>query len=129
MGPLLSVKYGWPGLDKATRKMIYTDGNANGEQAVASLKAGRTFYNETAQFEVTCRVEAVAGDQEDADTACEALALELAECIADNRTLETSGVGLVKWIKSVGWVNASAFNDNGYLAMLTYTFEYNARLT
>lgn len=125
----VSVLYGWPGVDRAARQMIYTDASASGDQTVASMKEGRTFYNERAQFEVTIRVEAVGGDQEDADTTCESLALELAQCVADNRTLATAGVGLVNWIRSVGWENRSAFNDHGYLALLTYTFEYDARLT
>lgn len=125
----VSVTYGWPGADKIARQMIYTDSNATAEQTVASLKQGRTFYNERGKFEVTIRVEAIGGDQETADTTCETLAGELAECVADNRTLATSGTGLVNWIHSVGWVNASAFNDAGYLAQLTYTLEYDARLT
>lgn len=125
----VSVTYGWPGIDRAERQMIYTDSRATGEQNVAAMKEGRTFYNERARFDVTIRVEAVGGNQQTADTTCEALALELAQCVADNKTLATSGTALVNWIRATGWVNDSGFNDHGYLAMLTYTFEYDARLT
>lgn len=125
----VSVTYGWPGLDRTARQMIYTDSSASGEQSPASLRSGRTFYNERATLTVTIRVEAVGGNQETADTTCEALALELGQCIADNRTLATSGTALVNWIRATGWVNESGFNDHGYLALLTYTFEYDARLT
>jgi hypothetical protein len=125
----VQVTYGWPGADKATRTMIYTDARATGDQAVAAMRNGRTHYNERARFDVTIRVEAIGGNQQTADTTCETLALELAECVADNRTLATAGVALVNWVRSTGWVNDSGFNDHGYLALLTYTFEYDARLT
>lgn len=121
----VQVVYGWPGADKAQRQMIYTDASAQGEQTPAGLKSGRTHYNERAKLDVTVRVEAVGGNQETADTSCESLAAELAECVADNRTLG----GVVNWIRADSWVNGSAFNDAGYLAILTYTFEYDARLT
>lgn len=125
----VSVTYGWPGVDRSERQMIYTDARATGEQTVAAMRADRTYYTERGRLEVTIRVEALGGDQETADTTCEALALELAQCIADNKTLATSGTALVNWIRSTGWVNDSGFNDLGYLALLTYTFEYDARLT
>lgn len=125
----VGVTYGWPGVDRVNRQAIYTDARARGEQTAAGLTAGRTLYNERGQFDVAIRVEAVGGDQEDADTLCEALSLELAECVADNKTLSTNGTALVNWIRSTGWVNDSAFNDNGYLSLLVYTFEYDARLT
>lgn len=118
------VTYGWPGAGKVQRQMIYTDSDAQGVQVAAAMRPGRLPITETGELDVTVRVEAVAGDQEDADTTAEALLSELEQTIVDDRTLG----GLVSWIKPVRWRNRSMFNDRGYLALVTFTFQYQARL-
>lgn len=118
------VAYGWPGSQHKQRQMVYTDARATGTQTPAGMRSGRTYYNERAKFDVSVFVEGVGLTQQETDDAAEALSLAVAEVIADNRTLDD----VVNWVVSTGWVNDSAWNDQGYVALLTYTFEYDARL-
>jgi hypothetical protein len=118
------VTYGWPGAAAVQRLMVFTDSDADGQQQAAAMRVGRLPIEERAELDVTVRAEAVGGNQLDADTAIEALLLELEQAVVDDRTLG----GLVSWIKPVRWTNRSAFNDRGYLALVTFTYQYQARL-
>lgn len=122
----VKVTYGWPGNDRAQRLMIYTAASGNGTQEPSGLRAGRTYYNERGRFDVTCEAQVVAGGCDAADTALEELTQELAECVADNRTLDDT----VNWVRSTGWTSSTNLLDGGgAVAQITYTFEYDARLT
>ena len=120
------VSYGWPGDDQRELESIYTEGRAEIEHDPASLKAGRTFRDETVSFEVNAVFEAVGGNALDADQGSQLLGTEIEECIADNRTLGVAGVQSVT-IRPVAL--HAVYNERGHLSMLTYTVRYRARLT
>ena len=124
------VLYGWPGDTRSKRKMVYTDARATGETTVAGMRSGRVHYDERGRFELTIRVEVPGKGAEEADTQTEEIALAVAECLSDNRYLETEEDGpLVNWVRLASWASVAGFNDNGYLTLLTNTYEYDARLT
>jgi hypothetical protein len=120
------VSYGWPGDDVLETESIFTASRARIEQEPSSLKAGRTFRDETVDFDVVIRFEAIGGTALDADQGAQALGTEVEECVADNRTL---GVAGVQWVTIRPVALVGLYNDNGHLAELTYTIRYRARLT
>ena len=94
-------------------------------QEPASLRRDRTFRDERGTFEVIIRVEGIDDTQETTSTRAVALGTALEEWVADNR----SPAG-VMWLAAKGRGElAELFNDLGTLALLSYTFAYQARLT
>jgi hypothetical protein len=123
--PLVSL--GYP-LGAKDREKVFT-ARARFTHAPASLKAGRTFRNETGFFDVVISVEGVGESQETTSTRAVTLGTALEEYVADNRTLAGAVTGL-NWLVIDGDGQlVEMFNDRGTLAELTYPLKYDARLT
>jgi hypothetical protein len=120
-----STNYAWKAGDKSRVKIFTRRGRINHESA--SMKAGRTFRNETGYFDLVILVEGVSQAQEVTSQEAADLGLLLEEFIADHRNaLDIPGL---KWIAVEGDGELSeALNDKGTLAELSYTVTYNARL-
>jgi hypothetical protein len=123
--PLLSL--GYP-LGAKDREKVFT-ARARFTHAPASLKAGRTFRNETGRFDLVITVEGVGESQATTSARAVALGTVLEEYVADNRTLGGTVTGL-NWIVVEGDGQLQEmFADSGTLAELTYPLKYDARLT
>lgn len=122
----VQVAYSWPGDDLVERERVFM-GRARGDHTPDGLKAGRTFRNERATFDVEIQVEKVGGTPEEAEERASAIGKELEECVADNRTL--GGVIGLNWAVMSSWTSTVLYNDKGSLAAMTYTIRYAARLT
>ena len=120
----VDVNLSWDTASEA-RERLYT-ARARFAQKPASLKAGRTFRDETGTFQVVIRVEGIGQPQEWTSGRAVALGVVLEEWIADHR----STVAGLKWLDVRGDGELlEMFNDLGTLAVLAYTVTYDARLT
>lgn len=123
--PKVSLSYP---LGAKDREKVFTR-RARFTHAPASLKAGRTFRNETGLFEVVILVEGVGESAETTSTRAVTLGTAFEEYVADNRTLGGAVTGL-NWLVVEGDGElAELMNDRGTLAELTYSLKYDARLT
>lgn len=122
----VQVAYGYPGDDQVEKEAIFT-GRASAEHAQTSLKAGRRFRAETAQFDVLIQIRLEDETVEDIEDRAFELGLELEECVADNKYLgEVDGLN---WAVVAGWEITTGMTDIGHLTQLIYSIRYNARLT
>lgn len=120
------VSYGYPGDDQAGTETVFTT-NARAQDVPSGLKAGRTFYQETGEFEVRVFVKKPDGAPTATEARCEALATEVTQCVADNRTL-----GSVPGLNAVTldrWDMQSMYGVTGTITEINLTFKYQARLT
>jgi hypothetical protein len=123
--PLVSL--GYP-LGAKDREKVFTT-RARFSQTPASLKSGRTFRNETGNFNVVITVEGVGESQDTTSARAVTLGLALEEYVADNRTLGGTVTGLNWLVVDGDGELAELMNDRGTLAELTYPLKYDARLT
>lgn len=119
------VVYGWPGVGKREPECIYTAGRATMDHEPAALMSGRLARNETVDFDVVCVTEVTGGTALEADELAMELGTEVEAVLAENRTLGVQGIN---WATIAPVSLLGMFNDQGFLAELTYTVRYNARL-
>lgn len=126
--PLLAdvlVTYSWDP-DARDREQVFTM-RPRGEQSPSSLKAGRTFRDETGRFQIVVHVELVGGDAEEADDRAIALGRVVEEFVADNKN--SLGVPGLNWIVMESWEMNGGPSDRAFISQLVFTVRYNARLT
>lgn len=110
------------------RERVWTQ-NARFHHEPASMRAAKTFRNETATFELVILIEGVGLDPETTSTR----AVELGAAAEDWVAIHANWNGLVEglnWLQIEGdGALTEAFNDKGSLAELVYPLAYRARLT
>jgi hypothetical protein len=119
------VVYGWPGVDNIDTECIYTGGRAQIDHEPAALMSGRLARKEVASFDVVIVTKVVGGTSLEADELAMELGQEVESVLAENRTL---GVVGINWATIAPVSLTGFFNDQGFLAELTYTVRYSARL-
>lgn len=123
----VQVSDGYSGDDETQAETIFTGDARSVGELVAGLKAGRTYYQETAEVDVVILVKVPGGSPRDAKARAQVLCKEVAACVADNRTL--GGVVGLNWAVATSWDLRTAYGDAGAIAELTYIIRYVARLT
>lgn len=122
----VQVSDGFGGEDEAQPERIFT-GDARATDTESGLKAGRTHYQERGEFDVVVQVLSI--DQTAAWTKAraETLGKEVAECVADNRTL--GSLAGLNFIVMDRWELGTLYGKTGFVAEIVYTLRYQARLT
>jgi len=122
----VQVSDGFSGEDETQPERVFTN-DARGTQVASGLKAGRTFYQESAEFDVIAQVLGI--DQTPAQTKArvQELAVEVAECVADNRTL--GSLAGLNFAVVDRWELSTMYGQTGSVAEITLTVRYQARLT
>lgn len=113
--------------DDSRRVQVFTRGGS-AAHAVAALKSGRNFRDESMDFDVIVLVKGVSQDADVTDTQAMVLGEIVEEFIADRKNNELDVPGL-QWIKVSRFDLSNLFNANGTITELTYTLTYQARLT
>lgn len=128
--PLLNgvqVTDGYAGDANAQPERIFTGDARSNNLTPAGLKAGRTFYQESGEFDIVIQVLGPDSTPAEVKSRVQELAIEVAECIADNRTLQ-SLAGL-NYVVGARWDLSVRFGQTGSAAEVVYTVRYEARLT
>lgn len=122
--PSMTVTYAWDP-ESSDARQIFTM-RPEGETPPASLKAGRTFRNETGRFRVVVHIEAPGGDPEEADEIALGYGQTVEEFFADNRSPDVDGLN---WWVVESWEMAGGPTGQSSISQLIYTVRYDARLT
>lgn len=123
----VQVSDGYSGVDEAEPETIFTNEARSTGVTPAGLKAGRTFYNEAAEFDVVVLVKDAHGTPAEVKARAQTLGREVAECVADNRTL--GALSGLKFAVVDRWDLRTLYGQTGSIAELTFTIRYEARLT
>lgn len=121
------VTNGYAGDDAAEPERIFTADSRTDNVAPAGLKAGRTHYQESGEFDVVIDVIQPDGTPAITKARCMELCSELAECVADNRTL--GGVPGLNYVVCRRWQLDTRYGELGSWSQIHYTIGYEARLT
>lgn len=95
----------------------------------ASMKAGRNFRDEAAQFDIVILVEGVGLSTSETEERMDEISVVVEEWLADNKTGEVLDVTGLNWIHQDSWEVTDLGNDRGALVEKVITVSYNARLT
>lgn len=128
--PLLNgvqVTDGYAGDANAQPERIFTADARSNDLTPAGLKAGRTFYQESGEFDIVIQVLGPDSTPAEVKARVQELAVEVAECIADNRTL--GSVPGLNYVVGSRWDLSVRFVQAGSAAEIVYTVRYEARLT
>lgn len=123
----VQVSDGYPGDDLAEVERIWMGRSRSSELTPAGLKAGRTFYQEHGEFDVVIQVCVPGGSPVEVKARVQVLATEVAETVADNRTL--GGVEGLNSATGSRWELSTHYLEAGTAAEVIYTVKYAARLT
>lgn len=123
----VQVSDGYAGDAAAQPERIYTQDARSDDLTPAGLKAGRTFYQERGEFDVIIQVLQPDGSPAQVKARCNELATEVAQCVADNRTL--GNVPGLNFAVGARWDLTVRYGQTGAAAEITYTVRYEARLT
>lgn len=125
----VSCSYGWQGGgDDARREQIYTN-RPRATHRPASLKAGRTFRNESMEFDVVVLVYDPTKPPEEVDERLMELGQVVEEFIADSKSVTALGVAGLNWLIVTGLEIENRLADTGAISLAQYTVTYDARLT
>lgn len=124
----VQVSDGFSGVDEASQERIFTGNARSVEVTPSGLRAGKTFYNETAEFDLIMQV--LGPDSAPAVTKARVQELmgAASDYVMNNRTLGGS-VPDLNWIVASSWNLTTMYGETGSIAEVTLTIKYNARLT
>lgn len=123
----VQVTNGYAGDADAEPERIFTGDSRSQEVEVAGMKAGRTHYQEHGELDVIIDAIMPDGTPEESKARCQELLVELAECVADNRTL--GGIAGLNFVACARWDLQTRYGQTGSWSQATYTIRYEARLT
>lgn len=123
----IQVTNGYPGDDAAEPERIFTGNCRSQEVEIAGMKAGRTHYQERGELDVIIDAIMPDGTAEDSEARCQEFLREVAECVADNRTL--GNVPGLNFVACARWDLQTRYGATGSWSQATYTIRYEARLT
>lgn len=126
----VAVDYAWTGEDAQSRERIFF-GKASFPQTPGPMRTGRVHRDESGQVDIIVRVTLIGGTAEEADTRALEIGTEVEECVADHRNLgNTPDDGIFVTATTLrGGSLAGGYTDNGAVSELTYTLQWDARLT
>lgn len=123
----VQVTDGYAGDANAAPERIFTGDARSDTLEPAGLKTGRTFYQERGEFDIVIQVLGPDKTPAEVKARVQQLAVEVAECIADNRTL--GSLAGLNFAVGARWDLAVRFGQTGSAAEITYVVRYEARLT
>jgi len=123
----VQIEDGYPGDDIAEPERMWTGKARSDELTPAGLKAGRTFYQEAAEFDLVIQVIKPGGDVREVKARVQELGRFAAEVVADNRTL--GNVPGLNFAVARRWETNFFHLGNSTYGELIYTIGYQARLT
>lgn len=104
-------------------------GNAKFTHTSASMRATKTFRDESGAFDLVILIEGIGLDAEATSARAVELGTEVEDWVATHANWDAALTGL-NWVAIEGdGALVEAFNDKGSLAELTYPITYRARLT
>lgn len=121
------ARFGWRA-DWKAREKVFTGAVVFNHES-ASMRAGKTFRNEDATFELVLLIAGLGQTEEQVSERMDALGLAVEDWCATHANWAGQITGL-NWIQIEGAGSQNpAFNDKGVLLERIYPINYNARLT
>ena len=124
-GVEVTFGYRW---NSKERERIWTQ-NVTFDQEPASMRAARTFRNETATFEAAVLIEGIGQPAEWTAGRAKDIGTEISDWVAVHANWNTAIDGLTAMTVAGGGSLTEAFNDKGTIAELVLPITYQARLT